>query len=85
MRDLVKVLLYREGGQVDGMEIGRDEFERVLNDLFAQDQDDLDVVIGEKEIRGMTDIVLSSASVGEVEDSAKVQTFDGDDASRKAA
>lgn len=85
MEELVKVFLYRGKDRMDGMEIRRDEFERVLDELFAQDQDELDIVIGETDIRGITDIVLSAQSARDFEAASERQTVEADTITKKAA
>jgi hypothetical protein len=62
MDELVKVLLYRGEEQPEGLEINRDAFQRALDELFEHDNDDMALIIGNREIRGVTNLVLASLS-----------------------
>ncbi len=68
MDELVKVLLYKGDERLDGVEMRRDEFERVLDELFTSDSVELDVTIGEGEVKGVTDLILSGVVTTEDDD-----------------
>jgi hypothetical protein len=61
MDELIRVFLYQGATVQRDVEIPRAEFERALDALFADDATDVVLRIGDREVRGVTDLILAGA------------------------